>query len=167
MPRVCYMYMYLLRANTRVQFNATYASVYIASSWLSTYHSLSRASPQSKTGKPCPSQCGSTVGPTNNPRHVVLHVPHWLAEWDICSGRHNRRTWDPNRSGGSDSVYSVHHCLHWQHNVCGTICQFHLQHNTEWVMIGVNIVQYQWICIHAPCQFYNLCHQAVGHCMRN
>ena len=39
-------------------------------------HSLSRASPQSKADKPCPSQCGSTVGPTNNPRHVVLHVPH-------------------------------------------------------------------------------------------
>ena len=39
-------------------------------------HSLSRASPQPKAGKPCPSQCGSTVGPTNNTRHVVLHVPH-------------------------------------------------------------------------------------------
>ncbi len=116
-------------------------------------HSLSRASPQPKAGKPCPSQCGSTVGPTNNSRHVVLHVPHWLAEWDICSGRHNRHTWDPVRSGGSDSVCSDHHCLHWQHSVCRAVGQFHLQHNTKWVMTVVNLMQ-----------FDNLCHQAVGSC---
>ena len=36
---------------------------------------------------------------------------------------HNRHTWNPVRSEGSDSVYSDHHFLHWQHSVCRTVGQ--------------------------------------------
>ena len=106
----------------------------ISSPMLYIYHSLSRTSPQPSANKLCPSQCGSTVGPTSNPTHVVLHVPHWLAEWDICSGRHSWHTCCPVRSGGSDSVRSDHHCLHWQHTVCRAVSLFCLQHKTEWVI---------------------------------